>query len=367
MSYTDFHSKYRPETLDRIIGHEAAVTRLKGMVASGNIPGAILFTGPSSVGKTTLARAFATAVNGKPIEEQRQDFKEVNAGETRSIDDMRDLIQLSKFRPSSKRRIFVLDEAQQIVTNPAAAAALLKPLEESSKGSGATTWILCSMDPSKFTTGNGKAIANRCTQFNLTPHEDSDLLKQAVRICKGENMVAYLEKEHLSEVVKACNGEMRTLANLLQGVRDYYNGLDKKPKKLAIETLTTVLQSSESQDDKLVVAVIAGVLTGKYAQVHRALLDVTEPFTFINKMAYASSFLLSNAVLDGARHPKVWWSGINKELVAKLKSANVTLGAYAALNEAVVNLKAQSANFTVDEISLISARMYRLIKDMFTK
>ena len=78
MSYTDFHSKYRPETLDRIIGHSAAVTRLKGMVASGNIPGAILFTGPSSVGKTTLARAFAAAVNGKPIEEQQQDFKEVN-------------------------------------------------------------------------------------------------------------------------------------------------------------------------------------------------------------------------------------------------------------------------------------------------
>jgi len=367
MSYTDFHSKYRPATLDTLLGHEEAVTRLKGMASSGKIPGAILFTGPSSVGKTTLARAFAAAVNGKPVEQQQSDYKEINAGETRSIDDMRDLIQLSKFRPTGKRRIFVLDEAQQIVTNPAAAAALLKPLEEASKRSTATTWILCSMDPSKFTTGNGKAIANRCTQFNLEPHTSKDLLKQAVLICKGEGMTSFLEKEYLEKVVEACNGEMRTLANLLQSVRDYYEGLEEKPKKLKLEKLMKVLRSSESNDDALVVAVISGVLMGKYTQVHKALLDVAEPYQFINKMTYASSFLLSNAVLDGARHPKVWWNNTNKEIMSKLKNTKVTLGAYAALNEAMVNLKAQSANFTVDEVSLISARMYRLIKDIFPK
>jgi len=108
-------------------------------------------------------------------------------------------------------------------------------------------------------------------------------------------------------------------------------------------------------------------LTGKYAVVHKALLDVAEPYTFINKLGYAASFLLSNAVLDGARHPKVWWTNTNKELVSKLKKAEVKLGAYAALNEAIVNLKAQAAGFTVEETALISARLYRLIKDLFSK
>jgi hypothetical protein len=187
-----------------------------------------------------------------------------------------------------------------------------------------------------------------------------------MRIAKGEDM-KYLSKDLIKLVVKNSNNEMRTLANLMQGVQSYYEGLSKKPKQLDEEGLVEVLRSSESNDDALVVKVIVGVLTGKYAQVHRALLDVAEPFTFINKLTYAASFLLANTVLEGSRHPKVWWNNTNKEIVSQLKSTKVTLGAYAALNECLVNIKAQSASFTVDETSLVSARLYRLIKDLFSK
>ena len=51
-----FHQKYRPATLDKIIGHSKAVDAMKGWIASGEYPSAILFVGPTSVGKTTLAR-----------------------------------------------------------------------------------------------------------------------------------------------------------------------------------------------------------------------------------------------------------------------------------------------------------------------
>ena len=360
-----FHTKYRPSDLSSLIGHEEAVTRLRGMVKNGKIPGAILFTGPSSVGKTTLARALAVEINGRSIKEQQGlgDYKEINSGDTRSIEDMRELIKLSKFRPSGKKRIFVIDEAQQILSNPSAAAALLVPLESS--GNTDTIWVLCSMDPSKFGTGNGKAIANRCTQFVLEPHTNSDLLKQGLRIAKGEKM-DYLDKELIKTIVKASNSEMRTLSNLIQAVRDYCEGLDKKPKTLDEGIISKVLQSSESNDDALVVQVIVGVLTGKYAKVHRALLDIAEPFQFINKLTYASSFLLSNAVLDGQRHSKVWWNNTNKEIVKQLKDAKPTLGQYAALNEAIVNLKIQASGFAVGEVELISARLFRLIKEIFT-
>ena len=150
----------------------------------------MLFTGPSSVGKTTLARALATELNGKPAEKQ-QDYQEINGTDQRSIEDMRNLIQVSKFKPSGKKRIIVIDEAQGVLTNAPAAAALLKPLEEPSPD---TLWILCSMDPTKFGSGNGKAIANRCTQFVLEPHSNGELLKQALRIAKGERM-RYVDKE----------------------------------------------------------------------------------------------------------------------------------------------------------------------------
>ena len=142
------------------------------------------------MGKTTLARALATELNSKPAEKQ-QDYQEINGTDQRSIEDMRNLIQVSKFKPSGKKRIIVIDEAQGVLTNAPAAAALLKPLEEPSPD---TLWILCSMDPTKFGSGNGKAIANRCTQFVLEPHSNGELLKQALRIAKGERM-RYVDKE----------------------------------------------------------------------------------------------------------------------------------------------------------------------------
>lgn len=361
-----FHLKYRPSNLEECIGHTDAVTRLKGMIANNKLPNALLFTGPSSVGKTTLARAFAVEVNGKPIDQQRQSYMEMNASDQRSIDDIRNLVQISKFRPDCKRRIICIDEAQGVLSGGgagAAAACLLKPLEEPS---AATTWILCSMDPSKFVSGNGKAIANRCAPFVLEPHSNGDLLKMAIRIAKGERM-KYVNKELLKTVVRSSDQQMRKLANLMQALRDYYYGLDTKPAMLEESHIASVLSSTESSDDVLVVQVVVSMFCGKYAMVQRALLDVSDGFAFINKLLYASSFLLNNAVLDGARHPKVWWSATNKAIMEGLKKAQVkpTLGQLALVQTSMVELKARAGSFAVGEVELVSATMYRVIKDLY--
>jgi DNA polymerase III gamma/tau subunit len=364
MEDTTLHTKYRPQNLDDLIGHEDAVTRLKGMVKSGKVPGALLFVGPPSVGKTTLARALAASINGKPVSAQSTDFKDLNAADSKSIDDMRELIRISKFKPSGKRRVIVIDEAQALLSNGQAAAAILKPLEEAGKTEA--IWILCSMDGTKFGSDkNGKAIAARCSQFVLEPHDNSALYKQGLRIVKGEAM-SYLGKEELKLIVKNSNQDMRTLANLIQSIRDYYEGSDQKPE-ITEELVSTVIQSTESQDDKLVPQVIVGILTGKYAQVQKALLNVSDGFQFINKCLWAARFALNNAVLEGARHPKVWSGAVDKEIQSQIKGLKIPLGHFAALNECMVNIKAQSATFSVGETELMSARFYRLVLELFKK
>lgn len=358
-----FHTKYRPLSLKRIIGHEAHVTRLQGMINTNKLPSALLFIGPSSAGKTTLARAFASDVMGVERVDLHPDYKELNAGTTRGIDDMRDLEKIAKYKPQGKRRFIVIDEAQQLLANKAAAQAILKPLEEPVPG---TTWILCSMDPTKFTQGDGTAFSNRCKQFVLQPHSEGDMLKQAKRIAKGEKMKFVIDDEDkvLLEIVRASNGEMRTLANQMESVYDYYHGMEEKPKRLKVKEVLSVLESTKSADDALVIQVLLGVYGGKYKAIQRALMDVTEGFQFINKLLWANSFMLNNFVLDGKRHRKVWWSPTNKEL--SKQAGEVSLGVLAGTNAALVETKAQASMFQTTPEELLSARLYRLIKELHT-
>lgn len=353
------HLKYRPKRLDKVIGHEKVKTRIRGMLNSGELPSAIAFFGPPSAGKTTLGRCVATEINGA----LNADFKEVNAADERGIDDVRELIKISKFKPQSKRRIILIDEAHQLVSNNAAAQTLLKSLEEPASS---TMWIICSMEPSKFSSTVGKAILSRCTQFVLEQHTNVDLLKQAVRIARGESMDYLLDEEKvgLKHLVRNCNGEMRTLANLIQSGKQYYDGLEKKPKKLTKEHLADVINSTEASDDRVAVQLMIGLYSNKFALVQRSLLDVTDPFTFVKKCCWIASFMLNVAVLDGQRHSKVWWSQSNKEVHGATKGLKLSLGTLAAVNAMMVKVQAQSLSFQVPATDLMSSECYYLIKSI---
>jgi len=361
MTQNALHLKYRPKTLDRILGHSDVVTRLKGALAKGKIPSAIAFFGPPSAGKTTFARCFAQAINGQLT----TDFKEVNAADERGIDDVRELIKMSKFRPQSNKRIIFIDEAHQLVSNNAAAQTLLKSLEEPAKD---TIWIIGSMEPSKFGSTVGKAILSRCTQFVLEQHTESDLLKQAVRIAKGEEMEYLLDEKKLAikHLVRNCNGEMRTLANLLQSTQQYYDGMDDKPEILGKKDLASIISSTESSDDRLAVQMMTALYQLQFKKVQRSLLDVSDPFSFIKKCNFISSFMLNAAVVEG-RHPKIWWTQSNREVHEACKSLSLSLGTLAAVNATIVKTMSQSMSFQMPATDLLSADLYFLIKTLGTK
>lgn len=359
------HRKYRPKTLERVIGQEAAVTRLRGLIKTGKVPNAIAFFGPPSAGKTTLARCLAAAVNEKPIEDQ-QDYKELNAATQRSIDDVRELERLSKFRPmGSKQRFILIDEAQQFMSNAAAAQGLLKPVEEPSVH---TSWIFGSSEPEKFSSSNhGRALLSRCTIFHLQAPSEDDLVKYAVRVAKGEKMTYLLDEDRalLRQIARASDNSMRTLANMIQGLQQYYDGVEgDKPELLTIEALGEVLSSLESSDDKLAIDFLIALFTGKFGKAHRALMDVSDPFQFTKKVTWGAQFLLNVKVLNGERHRKVWWNDSNKRLAAAVKEVAPTLSTLALVNSRLTQVAAQAMAFQVPAVDLLSAEAYSLIKEL---
>ncbi|QBQ74676.1 DNA polymerase III gamma/tau subunit [Burkholderia phage BcepSauron] len=358
------HRKYRPTKLDRYLGQEAVVTRIRGMLETGKIPSAMAFFGPRAAGKTTLARIIATEVNGKPVEKQG-DYKELNAATQKGIDDVRELEKLSKFRAMSKRRFIVIDEAQQWLSNAQAAQAVLKPLEEPSKD---TTWIICSMEPERFNaTEVGRAILSRCTQYVLDAPTVSDLGKQALRIAKGEGMDYVLDEDRaiIKQVAKNCNGNMRELANLMQSLQQFYDGIQgKKPKLLTPEDVTTAIASTVSADEKLAIQFMVAAYSRNYADAYAALLDVSDQFGFVKKLVWIAQFIMGMDVLNGAKHPKLWWNTANKAVYAEVKKMGLNRGFKAAVLAKLLHVQAQAGQFAIPATDLLAAHSYDLFIEL---
>lgn len=359
---TAFDEKYRPGNLDRIIGHDQAVTRLKGIIKSKKFPNAILFVGPSSVGKTTLARAFVASLFGvdKLGQNDVLDFHEMNAAERRGIDDVRELLKVANLKPQrGVKRVFLIDEAQQIV-GPAA-QALLKPLENPPAH---TLFILGSMEPEKLL----QAMKNRCSQFVLEPPSKEAMTKYVKRIAKGESM-DYMTDDLIKRVVENSNAEMRSAAHLMEAVDQYVQGLGKKTSKIKPSDINEALSSVEGVDDQIAVKVLVAIYANKLKTIQKALLDVQDPFKMIGKLLQLNTFLMNQEVLNGEQHKSVWWSQINKDTLSGVKEfgkidMKKPLEAYAVVQSVLVDLRMQSGAFMLPETTLISVAAFNAVQKL---
>jgi len=210
MDYEDieqilFLEKYRPETLDEVIGHEHKIARLKRLIKNRNLPH-LLFTGAQGIGKTTMAIALANELFGDEFVDKN--FKEMNASDSRGIDTVRGPIQdfasTVPYGPSSFKVLF-LDEADELTKD--AQAALRRTMEihsDSCRFILGCNWSNKLIEP----------IQSRCAIFRFTVLSKANILKIIDTIDKGEDM--RLPNKVKDYIADAAKGDARIAVNALQ-------------------------------------------------------------------------------------------------------------------------------------------------------
>ena len=224
--------KYRPKTLDDVIGQEQIVRRLKSYVKSGNLPH-LLFSGPPGVGKTTSAIAIAKEMYG---DTWQNNFIELNASDERGIDVVRSNIKnFARTSPlgSARFKIIFLDEADALTSD--AQSALRRTME---RYTATCRFIISCNYSSKII----EPIQSRCAIYRFGPLSPKDIEKAVERIAKDEHIE--LTKDGLDAIVYVAKGDVRRAVNALQSASTVAKKLDAE----AIYQTTSTAKPKEIED-----------------------------------------------------------------------------------------------------------------------
>ena len=214
--------KYRPQVFDDLIGQEVVAETITNSIKADKIPNAYLFTGIRGIGKTTTARIVAKGLNcSKGIENlckkdlcencksiadaSHIDILEMDAASKTGVDDVRDLIEFSRYGPTSaKYKIFIIDEVHML--SKQAFNALLKTLEEPP---AYLKFIFATTEIKKIPI----TVVSRCQRFDLSRIKSTELFEFIKKIKDKEN--GNVSDEALKLIVKISEGSVRDALSLL--------------------------------------------------------------------------------------------------------------------------------------------------------
>ena len=224
MSYIVLARKYRPMFFEDVVGQQHVTRTLQNAIEQNRIANAYLFAGPRGVGKTTVARILAKALNCEQgptprpcnqcsycleINESRSlDVFEIDGASNRGIDEVRNLRESLRYSPSAgKYRINIIDEVHMLTNE--AFNALLKTLEEPPKN---VLFIFATTEPHKVPA----TIMSRCQRFDFKRMSNKNIIEQLRMLCEKEQIE--IDDESLRLIATRADGSMRDSESILDEI-----------------------------------------------------------------------------------------------------------------------------------------------------
>ncbi len=311
MSYQVLARKWRPKSFSTLVGQEHVVRALTHALEQGRLHHAYLLTGTRGVGKTTIARIMAKALNCESgptatpcgtcsacteIDSGRfVDYIEMDAASNRGVDDMAALLEQAAYAPARGRfKVYVIDEVHQLTGH--AFNAMLKTLEEPPEH---VKFILATTDPQKIPI----TVLSRCLQFNLKQMPPPHIVDHLSRILEAEQVP--FEAGALRHIAKAAAGSMRDALSLLD--QAIAHGAGKVEENGVRDMLGTVgedylyaILDGLAANDLPAMLKVADAMDGRSVSFESALLELS---SLIHRVALLQ--MAPSAVADEAEKARL--------------------------------------------------------------
>lgn len=227
MAYVALYRSYRPSNFSEVVGQKHVIKTLRNAVTEGKTSHAYIFSGLRGIGKTTIARILAKAVNcenpdnGEPcntcknclaiINDETADIVELDAASNNGVDEMREILEKVNFLPSMlRKKVYIIDEAHML--SSAAFNALLKTLEEPPLY---VIFILATTEPHKIP----QTILSRCQRFDFKQLSTDELAYQIRQVCEKEQI--NINDDAVFAIAESAEGGMRDALSILDQASVY--------------------------------------------------------------------------------------------------------------------------------------------------